>query len=147
MDPSEVSTLSELLETVYMCGSVGVVSVLRKLRSHWGDCELQFFKEDWVAGYRQLVLHPSHRRFFVAAAENEAGEVVCFLPRRLLFGPSRCPAQFSRMAECFERILASLLWVVSTHHVDDHIGFEKIQHMHSARRAVRRLAQILQIPL
>ena len=147
IDPLEVSTLSALLETTYMAGLDGVVAVLQELRSVWGPCDLVLFKEDWEAGFRCLMLKQEHQRYFIAAAETSSGEVVGFVPKRLLFGPSRCPPQFSRASEAFEYILVGLLLVITTHHVDDHIGFERRELAGSARRAVRRTAKLLQIPL
>ena len=46
IDPSEVSTLSTLLETTYMSGVGGVISVLQGLHRVWGSCSLRFVKED-----------------------------------------------------------------------------------------------------
>ena len=147
MDPAEVATLSTLLETTYMSGIDGLVSVLQEIRATWGPIDLSYFKEDWESGFRTLNLKPDHQRFFIAAAENEHGEIVCFVPTRLLFGPSRCPPQFSRVSKASERVQTEFLWIVTNHHVDDHIAFETVELMESARLSVRRLAAILQIPL
>ena len=145
--PAEVAALSELLETTYMCGVEGVVGVLPEIRAAWGACGLFLFKEDCEAGYRALDLLEALRLFFVAAAESERRETVGFVPKRLLFGPSRGPPQFSRGSEAFERILAAHVWILSTHHVDDHIAFETAPLAHSAGQSTRALADILQIPL
>ena len=40
-----------------------------------------------------------------------------------------------------------IFWVITNHHVDDHIGFETAELIQSARETVRQLAAILQIPL
>lgn len=147
IDPSEDSTLSALLETTYMTGLDGVVAVLQELRSVLGPCDLVLFKKYWEAGFRCLMLKREHQRYCIAAAETSSGEVVRFVPKRLLLGPSRCPPQFSRASEAFEYILVGLLLVTTTHHVDDHLGFERRELAGSARRAVRRTAKLLQIQL
>lgn len=147
LDPAEITALCSLLETVYMCGLDGLAAMLRKIRKEWGNVELVFSKEDWRAGFRQLRLHPGHRRYFVAAAVDEQGRIVCFVPNYLIFGGSRCVPQFCRVSEAFERVCTGLLWVVTNHHVDDHIIVEQPGLIKSARQSVRKLAQILQIEL
>ena len=99
-----------------MCGLDGFIAVLGLINEQWGPCALEFCKEDWRHGYRQLLLREEHKRYFVAAAEDEQGRIVCFVPKRLLFGPPTCPPQFSRVSEAFEWVLTVLLWVVTTHH-------------------------------
>ena len=79
MDPEELTTVSALLETVYMCGLDGIAAMLNRIRDEWGEVELEFCKEDWKAGFRQLHLHLEHRRYFVATAVNEDNEIVCFV--------------------------------------------------------------------
>lgn len=116
VDPSEISTLPSLLEVTYMAGVDGVVGAMQEIQAVWSPDGLLLFKEDWDAGYRSLRLLETDRRFFVAAAKDESGEIVGFVPKMLLFGPSRCTPQFSRVSEAFERILAGHLWVVLTHH-------------------------------
>ena len=124
-----------------------MIAMLRKIREHWGDKELEFFKEDWQAGFRQLPILSEHKRYFVAAAAQPNGDIVCFVPKAMLFGPPRCPPQFCRASEALERVAAGLLWIVTTHHVDDHIIVDEPQYIHSARQAFRKLASILQIKL
>ena len=143
VDPAEVSTLSALLETTYMSSLDGIINVLQEIRAAWGPIDLLFFKEDWEAGFRTLNLKLEHRRFFVAAAESEQGQVVCCVPVKLLLGPSRCPPQFSRVSEAFERLQTEFLWIVTNHHVDDHIAFETPELVESARVSIRRFGQNL----
>ncbi len=59
IDPAEVSTLLALLDTAYMCGIDGFISMLQCVREHWGACSLLLSKEDWSSGFRRLKLLPS----------------------------------------------------------------------------------------
>ena len=78
----------------------GVVSLLVLMREHLGEVRLQFCREDWAHGFRQLVLTHRDRRYLCALAwdsEMAQGEQIrVFIPRVVMFGPKPGPSQFCR---------------------------------------------------
>ena len=70
---NNVATLPEKLVPL---GIDGWVSLIRWAYEDPQVQQAQLFKEDWKSGFRQLQLHPEHRRYFVASSSANRSSVI-----------------------------------------------------------------------
>ncbi|CAE7739579.1 unnamed protein product [Symbiodinium sp. CCMP2592] len=74
---------------------------------------------DLKAAYKQLPLHPEHRRFCVVALKHpDSGQVRGYASRVLPFGASGSVTCFNRVARLIQRILQEA-WILNCNYFDD----------------------------
>lgn len=100
LDPGGANELTHLLESCWSPGIDGVIALLGQLRLLLGNVRLRFCREDWIHGFRQLVLCAEDGRLLCALAwdhsKPKGEELRVFEPLVHLFGARAGGHQFCR---------------------------------------------------
>ena len=92
--------------------------------------------------YRQIPVHPEHRRFAVIVVRRPGGGIAFFIMIGHSFGLLSAVYNYNRRSAILDEILKTVFWIPSSFYYDDKFGIESHKTIASADQCVANLHKI-----
>ena len=146
-----LNTATEVREKLILSSTDGNVALIRKLRRKLkeigrGSVRIKGWVLDEKKAYRQIPVHPDHRKWAVVALKDpETGRVAFFVMIGHSFGLTSAVYNYNRRSRLIDSILSKIFLVLCGFFYDDKFGFEPEDTVGSAAEAAKFLHHVLGI--